>query len=139
MSARQAIEKARNAVNATARSFQEQDEQARAIEAGEDPAEVRVHSQRGIATYEGHRHGCATCGQLFASAEEARAHIKQEHRGLGEFTTRELLEEMRLRGDLAMVAMPTSERGADGSVLSALAGVLLKSSCKETLESRREE
>lgn len=58
---------------------------------------------------------------------------------LGGLSTRELLEELRLRGDLAMVAMPTSERGADGAALSALAGALIKSSTKETLEAKRGE
>lgn len=58
---------------------------------------------------------------------------------LGERTTRELLEELRLRGDLAMTVMPTTERGADGSVLSALAGATLKSCTKETLEAKRGE
>lgn len=58
---------------------------------------------------------------------------------VGEATTQELLEELRLRGDLAMVAMPTSDRGADGCALSALAGALLKSSTKETLEAKRGE
>jgi hypothetical protein len=43
-------------------------------------------------------------------------------RPIGEVTTRELLEELRLRGDLAMAAMPTTPRGADGAVLSAMAG-----------------
>jgi len=60
-------------------------------------------------------------------------------RGLGSFTTRDLLEELRLRGDLAMTAMPSTERGADGSVLSAIAGAVLKSSTKETLEAIRGE
>ena len=58
---------------------------------------------------------------------------------LGEATTRELLEELRLRGDLAMTVMPTSERGADGSVLSAIAGAVIKSSTKATLEAKRGE
>jgi hypothetical protein len=58
---------------------------------------------------------------------------------LGKVTTRKLLEELRLRGDLAMVAMPTTPRGADGAVLSALAGATLKSCCDETLEARRGE
>lgn len=61
------------------------------------------------------------------------------HPAVGDISTRALLEEMRLRGDLAMVAMPTSERGADGAALSALASVLLKSSARETLEAKRGE
>jgi hypothetical protein len=65
--------------------------------------------------------------------------VSYVNRPLGEVTTRELLEELRLRGDLAMVAMPTSDRGADGAALSALAGALLKSSCLGTLEAKRGE
>jgi hypothetical protein len=56
---------------------------------------------------------------------------------LGQTTTRELLEELRLRGDLAMTVMPSTERGADGAVLSALAGVQLKTHCLATLEAVR--
>ena len=58
-------------------------------------------------------------------------------KALGMFTTLELLEELRMRGDLAMVAMPTTSRGADGSVLSAMAGSQLRSLETETLEAVR--
>lgn len=58
---------------------------------------------------------------------------------IGQFKTRELLEEMRLRGDLAMTVYPTSPRGEDGAVLSAIAGAVLKSSTEETLEAIRGE
>ncbi len=58
---------------------------------------------------------------------------------LGQATTRDLLLELALRGDLAMVALPTTERAADGAALSALAGALIKSSAKETLEAKRGE
>jgi hypothetical protein len=64
---------------------------------------------------------------------------KERLAAIAEATTRDLLEELRLRGDLAMTVMPSSERGADGAALSALAGALLKSSVKETLEARRGE
>jgi hypothetical protein len=56
---------------------------------------------------------------------------------LGNTTIRDLLEELRLRGDLAMVAMPTTPRGADGAVLSAMAGSQLKSLETDTLEAVR--
>jgi len=56
---------------------------------------------------------------------------------LGEVTTRSLLEELRLRGDFLMTVMPTTERGQDGAVLSAIATAVLKSSTPETLETVR--
>jgi len=58
---------------------------------------------------------------------------------LFQVTTRELLDELQLRGDLAMTVYPTTERGADGAALSALAGALIKSSTKQTLEAKRGE
>lgn len=58
---------------------------------------------------------------------------------LGEVPTRDVLGELQLRGDLAMTAMPTTDRGADGAALSALAGALIKASCAETLEAVRGE
>lgn len=66
------------------------------------------------------------------------AHWKKEGE-LGRATTRELLEELGLRGDLAMTVTPTTDRGADGAVLSAISRAVLKSSTKETLEARRGE
>jgi hypothetical protein len=56
---------------------------------------------------------------------------------LGLATTRDLLEELRLRGDLAMTVFPASDRGADGAVLSAIAGATLRASSLETLEAIR--
>lgn len=67
----------------------------------------------------------------------AKEKARKAKQRLGEVPTRELLEELRLRGDLAMTVLPTSERGADGAVLSALAGVVLKSCATETLEANR--
>lgn len=58
---------------------------------------------------------------------------------LASATTRDLLDELRLRGDLAMTVVPTTERGADGAVLSALAGAVLRSSVPETLDAKRGE
>jgi hypothetical protein len=89
----------------------------------------RAHSQRGIATYEKR-----------VSEQDAQASAEEEmdsDNDLDLVTTRELLEELRLRGDLAMVAMPTTSRGADGSVLSAMAGSQLRSLETETLEAVR--
>lgn len=84
-------------------------------------------------------HVCGTCEQTFPDAATVNAHVAQEHRGLGEASTRELLEELRLRGDLAMVVMPTSERGADGAVFSAMAGAVLRSSVAASLDAKRGE
>lgn len=56
---------------------------------------------------------------------------------IGELTTRELLEELRLRGDLAMTVMPTTPRGQAGSFLSAAAGMLLIACDTDTLEAVR--
>lgn len=58
---------------------------------------------------------------------------------LASATTWELLEELRMRGDLAMTVMPTSDRGADGAALSALAGALMRASVPETLYAKRGE
>jgi hypothetical protein len=58
---------------------------------------------------------------------------------IGKVSTRDLLEELRLRGDLAMLAMPTTSRVVDGAALWALAGAILKSSTEETLEAKRGE
>ena len=90
---------------------------------------LRVHSQRGIATYEKR-----------VAEQDAQASAAEEmdsDNDLDLVTTRELLEELRLRGDLAMVAMPTTSRGADGSVLSAMATSQLRSLEAETLEAVR--
>lgn len=81
---------------------------------------------------EGTSPGTALCNRPGAMHADPKP-----ERVLGEATTLELLEELRLRGELAMTAMPTTERGADGAALSALAGVLLKSSTKQTLEAIR--
>lgn len=59
---------------------------------------------------------------------------KEAHLGLA--TTREILQEMQARGDVAMTVYPTSERGEDGSVLSAFASVSIKSCCDKTLDYR---
>lgn len=56
---------------------------------------------------------------------------------LGVATTKDLLEELRLRGDFAMTVMPSTERGADGAALSALAGALLRASDPATLNAKR--
>lgn len=66
-----------------------------------------------------------------------RAATQGEQGVLGQTTTRELLEELRLRGDLAMTAMPTTDRGADGAILSALAMAVLRATTTETLDSVR--
>jgi hypothetical protein len=56
---------------------------------------------------------------------------------LGMIPTRELLEELRLRGDLLMTVMPTTPRGQDGSMFSALATALLKATTEASLEADR--
>lgn len=69
-----------------------------------DPAEVPVHSQRGLTAYS----------------------VPKPDEGLGQVSTRDLLLELQLRGDLAMTVWPTTPRGQDGSFLSATAGLLLR-------------
>lgn len=51
-------------------------------------------------------------------------------------STVELLEELRMRGDLMLVAHPTSDLAADGAVLSGVAGAALKALGKELLDYR---
>lgn len=79
--------------------------------------------------------GKATSPEAEALEEIANGSI----RNLGEFSTRELLEELQLRGDLAMTVMPTTERGADGSILSAFGSAGLRALTLETLEANRGE
>jgi hypothetical protein len=72
-----------------------------------------------------------------SEAYKVNNEVRLARRGLGEFSTRDLLGELRLRGDLAMAVHPCSELGADGATLSALAAALLKSSTVETLDGTR--
>ena len=45
---------------------------------------------------------------------------------IGELTTRELLEELRLRGETTLAVWPEGARAKDGMVLSAMAGAQLQ-------------
>lgn len=55
---------------------------------------------------------------------------------LGLATTREILEELRARGDVAMAVYPYTELGADGAVLSGLASAGIKAVGEEILAYR---
>lgn len=81
---------------------------------------------------------CSTCQRINQGKllEQVVAITRAE---VGEATTRQLLYELRMRGDLAMTAMPTTPRGQDGSFLSASAGMLLRATERETLDARRGE
>jgi hypothetical protein len=52
---------------------------------------------------------------------------------LGTYTTRELLEELRMRGDLLFLECPTTEAGTDGGILSGSATALLRALTPATL------
>jgi hypothetical protein len=55
---------------------------------------------------------------------------------LGLASTREILEELRARGDVALIAYPQTDLAADGAVLSGVASAALKAVGEETLAYR---
>lgn len=55
---------------------------------------------------------------------------------LGAATTRELLMELRTRGDVASTARPGTEVGADGAMLSGIVRCALGAMSRDTLDYR---
>lgn len=135
-----------------------------AVCAGEWPPREREHSQRGIATYErvpsrvqardepcqdpehcdlpGHKQPLNPDGSIpirrrALALTEPVPYLTDAQGVLGSLPTRALLEELRLRGDLAMTVMPTTPRGADGAHLSSSAGLLLLACANDTLNAVR--
>jgi hypothetical protein len=82
---------------------------------------------------------CKQCPASYTKEVNLRAHQAAKHPAvmLGRVSTRELLEELRLRGDLAMVALPATPRGQDGAFLSSWVSLLLRGCEKETLDASR--
>lgn len=58
---------------------------------------------------------------------------------IGAYTTRQLLQELQLRGDLAMTVFPTTPVGADGSRLSSIVGLFLEAADSRSLDGTRGE
>lgn len=74
--------------------------------------------------------------KLKAERDEALAQLHERGPQLGLATTREILEELRARGDVAAVAHQTEADAVDGMLIGGLASCILRAVRPKTLDYR---